>query len=157
MAIDPQLFEQAKTAFNSIRLLKGQTVAIATCDDSSHPNVAPIGSMRVIDDQTVYVLHGLLPRTVKNLEVNPRAAFSVTLPMNMKTLISMIRSGDNAPSGYRLYCEFEGFEDDKSAVSAAVQAIQSRLPFFLRGLFRKFCDKNLRRLMRFRILELRAT
>ncbi len=157
MAIDPQLFAQAQGTFNSIRILKGQTTAIATCDREGHPNVAPIGSMRVVDADTVHVLHGMLPRTMKNLEDNPRATFSVTIPMTLRGIMGMIGSGSDAASGYRLYCRFEGVDTDPNAVSEEVQAILRRVPLFLRGPFRKFCDGNLKRVLKFKILDLRVT
>jgi hypothetical protein len=157
MAIDPQLFAQAQGTFNSIRILKGQTTAIATCDREGQPNVAPIGSMRVVNADTVHVLHGMLPRTMKNLEANPRATFSVTVPMTLWGIIGMIGSRRDAAGGYRLYCRFEGVDTDPDAISQEVQAILRRVPLFLRRQFRKFCDANLRRVLKFKIIDLRVT
>src|SRR5512145_1300058 len=157
MNADPQLFQQAQAAFNSIKVLKGQVATIATCDSQGLPNVAPIGSMRIVDSNTVHVLQGLLPRTMKNLGSNPRAAFSVTLPTTWATALSMLRSGDDAPMGYRVYCELESIEDDVAAVKLEAQKILGRVPRWLRGSFARFCDKNLRRLLKFRITEIRPT
>jgi hypothetical protein len=150
-------FEQAKAAFNSIKIFKGQIATMATCDSLGHPNVAPIGSMHVVDSNTVHVLQGLLPRSMKNLKTNPRAAFSVNLPMTLGSVFAMLRSGDDAPSGYRIYCELERIEDDASVVKTAAQALANRVPFFFRRPFARFCDKTLKRLLIFKILEIRPT
>jgi predicted pyridoxine 5'-phosphate oxidase superfamily flavin-nucleotide-binding protein len=157
MSIDPQLFHQAQTAFNSIKVMKGQVATIATCDTLGHPNVAPIGSMRVVDFNTVHVLQGLLPRTMKNLQSNPRAAFSVILPMTLGSALSMFRSGNDAAIGYRVYGELTSIEDDQAAVKLEAHDIVKRVPYLLRGAFTRFCDKNLKRILKFRILEIRAT
>lgn len=151
------MFEQAKAAFNSIKILKGQIATMATCDPLGRPNVAPIGSMRVVDSNTVHVLQGLLPRSMKNLETNPRAAFSVILPMTLGSVITMLRSGKDAPSGYRVYCELERIDEDASVVKTAAQGLQNRVPFFLRRPFAQFCSKTLKRLLVFKILEIRPT
>lgn len=69
----------------------------------------------------------------------------------------MFRSGDDAPMGYRVYCELVGIEGDQATVKTETQEILKRVPRLLRGPFARFCDKNLKRLLKFRILEIRAT
>jgi hypothetical protein len=157
MNIEQHLFQQAQAAFNSIKIMKGQITSIGTCDSEGHPNVAPIGSMRIVDANTVHVLQGFLPRTIKNLESNPRAAFSVTLPTTLGSLISMFRSGDDAPVGYRVYCELTSIEDDNATVKMEAQELLRRVPWLVRRPFKRFCDKNLKRLLKFKILAIRAT
>jgi hypothetical protein len=154
---DQQLFQQAQAAFNSLKLMKGQITNIATCDNQGNPNVAPVGTMRIVDQDTVHVLQGLLPRTIQNLESNPRAAFSVTMPMTLRSFASMLFSRDEAPVGYRVYCELTGIDDDKAAVQREAQAIVGRVPRLFRAAFGRFCDQNLKRLLKFRILSVRAT
>jgi hypothetical protein len=151
------LFEPAQKAFNTIRIMRGQLTSIATCDVEGNPNVAPIGSMRVVDSSTVHVLQGYLPRTIRNLKANPKAAFSVTLPLTFGTIFSMLRSPSDAPGGYRVYCELTSIDDDRVAVEEETKASLRRMPWVLRGAFARFCEKNLKQLLRFRILEIRPT
>jgi hypothetical protein len=157
METDPRLFQQAQRAFNSIRIARGQIANIATCDSAGNPDVAPIGSMRIVDAHTIHVLQGMLPRTMKNLEDNPRAAFSVTTPVTFGKIASMLRPGSDVPLGYRVYGELVGIDDDRAAVQNEAQEILSRVPRLLRGAFSRFFDKNLKRLLRFAILEIRTT
>ncbi|MGC4065027.1 MAG: pyridoxamine 5'-phosphate oxidase family protein [Polyangiaceae bacterium] len=118
MSVDPMLFERAARAFNSIEVSKGQVVSIATCDQEGHPDVAPIGSMRVVDHETVHVLQGFLPRTMKNLEVNPEAAFSVTVRSSVIADVLNGVRGTSAPMGYRLYGHLESVDEDRAVVAA---------------------------------------
>lgn len=158
MGIDPKLFEQAARAFNCIEVTKGQVVSIATCDHEGRPNVAPIGSMRVIDPNTVHVLQGFLPRTLKNLEHNPLAAFSVTLRKSViAELAGAIRKRDDEPLGYRLYGQLLGIDDNRDNVRAETREIVKQVPWFVRKPFASFCERNLRRLLTFGILDIRTT
>lgn len=154
----PLLFQQARNAFNSVRISKGQIATIATCDANGVPNLAPIGSMRVVDEHTVHVLQGSLPRTLRNLQMNPKAAFSVTLPLTTwGGLRSLFRSDTQEPLGYRIYCELMSIEEEPSLVQMEAREIAGRVPRLLRGGFLRFCNSNLKRLWRFRILEVRVT
>jgi hypothetical protein len=153
-----QLFERAARAFNTANIMKGQVVSIATCDPQGCPNVAPIGSMRVVDANTVHVLQGFLPRTLKNLESNPAAAFSITLRTSMlREIWGMLRKGPDAPIGYRLYGRLVEMSDDRALVHRETQEIVRRMPWFMRRTFAGFCEKNLRRLLSFEIVDIRAT
>lgn len=152
------LFERAARAFNTANIIKGQVVSIATCDTQGCPNVAPIGSMRVVDAHTVHVLQGFLPRTFKNLENNPTAAFCVTLRSSIFSEIwGMLRKGPDAPMGYRIYGRLVAVNDERIIVRRETQEIVRRMPWFMRRAFTGFCEKNLRRLLSFEILDIRAT
>jgi hypothetical protein len=155
--IDPKLFDQVQRAFNSIRVMRGQVAHIATCDSMGSPNLAPIGSMRIVDPRTVHVLQGMLPRTSRNLDANPRAAFSVTTPLTFGRFAAMLRSRPDVPLGYRVYCELVDIDDSPAAVREEAGEILRRMPRLLRGAFSRFCAKNLKRLLKFKILEIRAT
>lgn len=153
-----QLFERAARAFNTANILKGQVVSIATSDNEGYPNVAPIGSMRVVDAHTVHVLQGFLPRTLKNLECNPVAAFSINLRTSiLRDFWGMLRKGPDAPIGYRIYGRLIEVNDDRAIVRRETREMVKRMPWFLRRAFAAFCEKNLRRLLSFEILEIRAT
>jgi uncharacterized pyridoxamine 5'-phosphate oxidase family protein len=150
--------ESAKNAFNHINLLKDQYVSIATADRDGNPNVAPIGSMRIADDNTVHVLQVSLPKTIKNLRENPKAAFSVSFQHSMldiRSWFSFFKGVGNSTLGYQLYGTLTGISDKKEDVSKAVDALFPRVPFFIRGPFRKFCDKNMKRLLTFSIDDIR--
>jgi hypothetical protein len=158
MAHPQALFEQARNAFNSIQISKGQVVTIATCDADGVPDLAPIGSMRVVDEHTVHVLQGFLPRTLRNLKINPKAAFSVTLPPTTLGSFKTILGKDaNAPLGYRMYCELTSIEEEQALVQSEARELTRRAPLLLRGAFLRFCERNLKRLLRFRIVEVRPT
>jgi predicted pyridoxine 5'-phosphate oxidase superfamily flavin-nucleotide-binding protein len=148
--------QAAKNAFNTIKVLKGQAVSIATCDDRGVPNVAPIGSMRIVDDQTVHVLQGFLHKTISNLKKNPKATFSVCLRPSILDSVSMFKEEGDEVLGYQVYCDYVSADGDKTAIIDEFHAIKKRVPFFFRGMFLKFCEKNLSRLLKFRIVSVRA-
>lgn len=152
MEINPANLKAATNAFNTIKVSRGQFTSIATSDAEGNPNVAPIGSMRVVDRETVHMLQGYLFRTLRNLRQNPKATFSVCL---RPKLLEMLRDGDK-PLGYQLGCELVGIDETDAAVRAETFHILRRVPFLLRRPFAKFCDKNLRRVLKFKILEVRA-
>lgn len=145
----------AQKAFNTINILKGQYTNIATSDSAGNPNVAPIGSMRVVDEKTVHVLQGFLPRTFHNLKQNPKAVFSVCLKQSVFGLITLFRDKEDDVMGYQLYGTLTHISDAPNDVAAETNALASRVPFFLRGPFRKFCDKNLKRLLTFTVDDVR--
>lgn len=155
MKKDPEKLAAAMAVFNTAKVLRGQHVSIATCDLDGWPNVAPIGSMRVVDDNTVHVLQGFLAQSYKNLERNPKAAFSITLRPKLSDFLSLFRPKEHAPMGYQIYGELTHIDDAKDAVEREYRAIATRIPFFLRPAFLRFCRKNLRRLLAFRITGVR--
>jgi hypothetical protein len=147
--------EHAKQVFNTISILRGQYVNIATADKSGSPNVAPIGSMRIAEDGTIHVLQGFLPRTMKNLREQPKAVFSVCFRKSLLDMILFLKEKDDAALGYQVYSTLRAVSDSHSDVLKEAEAISSRVPFFMRKPFRKFCDKNLKRLLTFSIDEIR--
>lgn len=148
------ILKGAKAAFNHIKVTKGQYTSIATCDTEGNPNVAPIGSMRIVDDHTVHVLQGFLPKTMENLRSNPKATFSVCLPPRMLDFISLFNENKDC-LGYQVYCELEDIDASKDAVEREYRHIVDRVPRLLRRFFLKFCEKNLKQLLKFRIKEVR--
>jgi len=158
MNIDPQLFERAAHAFNSVAVAKGQVVSIATCDVEGRPNVAPIGSMRVVDSSTVHVLEGFLSRTLHNLKQNPLAAFSVTLRFSVFSSISdVVRPNQKEVLGYRLYGKLAQIDESRALIDTETREIVKRAPWLFRKAFAGFCEKNLRRLLTFEVLDIRTT
>ena len=145
-------FEAVKKAFNGIRVTKGQYTGIATCDSEGNPNVAPIGSMRVVDENTVHVLQGYLPRTFSNLRQNPKATFSVC---HKPKLFDVFKDPDQTPLGYQVTCELVDIDEAETAVAAEYLQIVRRVPFLFRRSFIKFCEQNLKRLLKFKIVEVR--
>ncbi|MDJ0761430.1 MAG: pyridoxamine 5'-phosphate oxidase family protein [Myxococcota bacterium] len=155
MTSQTEKIQTATKAFNEAKILKGQTVSIATCDNEGTPNVAPVGSMRIVDEHTVHVLQGFLYKTCNNLKQNPKATFSVCLRPKLSDTVSMFKSAPKDVLGYQLYCEYVGGDETKEAVAKERGEILYRAPVLFRGLFRKFCEKNLSRLLKFRILDVR--
>ena len=156
MTKDPAKLAVATQVFNNAKLLKGQVTSIATCDAQGNPNVAPIGSMRVVDENTVHVLQGFLHQTNKNLEVNPKAAFSICLRPKLLDFRNLFKQKEEKPMGYQVYAELINVENSHEAVEREYRQLAHLAPFFLRGLFLKFCRKNLKRLLTFRITGVRA-
>lgn len=156
MTEDTRLTMAAKKAFDGIKILKGQIISIATCDRDGVPNVAPIGSMRIVDEETVHVLQGFLPRTYSNLKTNPRAMFSVCANSSLWDSLRLFKDKTDNALGYQVYCEYIGADDSKAVVEQESRIISSRVPFYTRGPFLKFCRNNLSRLLKFKIKEVRA-
>ena len=156
MPISTTDFNKVKRAFNNIRVMKGEYVALGTCDSLGNPNVAPIGSMRIVDDVTVHVLQGFLPRTFQNLKENPKAVFSVRTPDSIiKELFSFNKSPEDEAMGFRVHASFKGTNDSPLIIAREIDAIAHRVPRLMRRPFRRFCDAQLRRLLIFSMDEIR--
>jgi hypothetical protein len=157
MTISKTRFNDVKKAFNELKVTRGQYTNIATSNMDGTPNVAPIGSMRVVDEHTVRVLQGFLPRTLANLRKNPQATFSVCLRQSLVSNLKFFGKKDSADIlGYQIYCTYKGESDIKEDLDAEITAISNRVPFFVRGPFRTFCNKNLKRVLMFDIKDIRA-
>ncbi len=156
MTKDPAKLAAATQVFNHAKLLKGQVTSIATCDAQGNPNVAPIGSMRIVDGDTVHVLQGFLHQTFKNLEANPKAAFSICLRPKLFDFRSLFKQEEQGPMGYQVYAELLKVDASQTAVEQEYRQLIRLVPFFLRGLVLKFCRKSLKRLLTFRITGVRA-
>jgi predicted pyridoxine 5'-phosphate oxidase superfamily flavin-nucleotide-binding protein len=157
MTTQQDIIKAAAKAFNTIKILKGQSVSIATSDNEGTPNVAPIGSMRFVDDSRVHVLQGFLARTGSNLKKNPKATFLVCLRPRLLENINLFRREPNeGVLGYQVTCEYQGSDDSSESVAKESRFLLKRIPWFLRSAFRKFCEKNLKRLLKFKVLEVRA-
>jgi len=50
---------------------------LATVDEQGVPNVVPVGSGQVLDEQTILLADNFMGKTRHNLERNPRAALAV--------------------------------------------------------------------------------
>lgn len=57
--------------------IPGKMAWVATVDASGRPNVAPKGSMRIIDDQTLLYADIFPKKTSDNLAKNPQIAVSI--------------------------------------------------------------------------------
>jgi predicted pyridoxine 5'-phosphate oxidase superfamily flavin-nucleotide-binding protein len=156
MKKDPEKLAAAQQAVNTARIFKGQYINIATCDPQGAPNVAPIGSMRVVDENTAHVLQGFLFQSYKNLERNPKAAFSVCLRPKLGDFFKLFKRSRENAMGYQIYGELIRVDDSQAAVEQEYRQLASRVPFFLRRLFLRFCRTNLKRLLTFQITGVRA-
>lgn len=155
MTCDGRTYECAEKAFNTINLLKGQYASIATCDEHGNPNVAPAGSVRVVDEKTVHVLQGFLPKTASNLNANPRATFLVCTRSNFFRDMLSLMSNKKMVMGYRVYGDYAGAEESKEAIEKEIAVIARRLPFVLRRFLRAFLRKNIQRILIFKITGVR--
>ena len=155
MKMDPEKLTAAQKAINSAKILKGQYISIATCDAQGIPNVAPIGSMRMVDEHTAHVLQGFLFQSFKNLESNPKAAFSVCVRPKLGDFFKLFKRSRQNAMGYQVYGELIQVDESPTAVEQEYRQLASRVPFYLRGLFLKFCRTNLKRLLTFQITGVR--
>ncbi len=152
----PEMLAAAGQIFNTAKVLRGQHVSMATCGPDGVPNVAPVGSMRVVDENTVHVLQGFLHQSFKNLEWNPKVAFSICVRPKILDFFRTSRGKDEAPMGYQIYGELTQVDDSKDVVEQEYRFIGTRIPFFLRRPVLRFCRKTLKRLLAFRITGVRA-
>ncbi|MDD3621909.1 MAG: pyridoxamine 5'-phosphate oxidase family protein [Methanofollis sp.] len=53
---------------------KAPVYPLATASKAGEPNVAPMKSVWLVDDETVWVADNFMKKTLANLEENPRAA-----------------------------------------------------------------------------------
>ncbi len=155
MIWDRRTYEHAQKTFNTINLLKGQYASIATCDGHGNPNVAPAGSIRIVDENTVHMLQGFLPQTWSNLLANPRAAFSACTRSNLFQDILSLRNNSKTVMGYRVYCDYVGAGESKAAIEQEIAAIANRVPFMMRRFLFSFLRKNIQRLLIFKITGIR--
>lgn len=152
MSAKPTDLAAVRKAFDSIKILKGQIISFGTCDADGNPNIAPIGSMRIVDDKTVHVLQGELGRTMKNLRSNPKAVFSV---LGLPGLRSLLKDEDET-LGYRVYCNYTGTEDSESALQEELSSILKRMPFLFRRSIAGMIRKRVKRVLRFEITDIRV-
>ncbi len=146
----------AKRVFNTLNVIRGDYTSIATADKSGNPNVAPIGSMRITDEGEVHILQGFLPQTMQNLEEHPKAVFSACARQSLLDMLLFFRKKEDSALGWRVYGTLTTVSDAKEDIEKEVAAISTRVPFFMRKPFRKFCDKNLRRVLKFSIDDIRV-
>jgi predicted pyridoxine 5'-phosphate oxidase superfamily flavin-nucleotide-binding protein len=65
-------------------ITEGIPAMVATADRSGKPNVSPKGSLRILDDETIYFGDTRSPQTVANLKENPKIAILSYNPTTMK-------------------------------------------------------------------------
>ena len=61
--------ERIKELFNKV-----PTVALSTATSDGAPNSVPVGSKKIIDDETILISNQFLNKTLANLNSNPKAA-----------------------------------------------------------------------------------
>ena len=148
--------EKVKRAFNHLNVARGQYVTIATSDEAGMPNAAPIGSMRMVNESVVHVLQGFLDKTMTNLKGNPKVAFAVKLETSILDYFSLFREKKYAVMGYRVYGTLQRISEDRGELASEVEAIAARVPFFLKGGFKKFAKANLNHLLVFSVDDIRV-
>jgi predicted pyridoxine 5'-phosphate oxidase superfamily flavin-nucleotide-binding protein len=57
-----------------------KTFALATATRSGEPNVAPVGTVFLMDPGTIWIGNQFMKATIENLKHNPRAALSIWTP-----------------------------------------------------------------------------
>ena len=156
MTMKPADIKSVMRTFNTIAVMKGQYTNIATSDEQGNPNVAPIGSMRMVDETTVHILQGFLPKTMSNLRKNPKAVFSVCLRPTLAGMLATFREKEEDILGYQVYCTLTGETRDELAITREARIIARRAPFIFRRSLNSFCKKNLKRLLTFTVDDIRA-
>lgn len=148
---------KARDLMKKMKLMKGQIAHIATCDSEGKPNLAPIGSMRITDDGKVHVIQGFLPKTFHNLKQNPKATFSLFRMPGLTGFFNFFRTNDDEVLGYRVYCDFIEALDDSDSVQNESAKVLKKFPRILRRPFSSFAKENFKRVLVFKINEVRAT
>lgn len=49
---------------------------MATCSKDGTPNVAPMGAMKIVDDETILISDQFMNKTLKNLKENPKVSIA---------------------------------------------------------------------------------
>jgi hypothetical protein len=65
-------------------MTEGLPAMVATADRTGKPNVSPKGSLRILDDETIYFGDVRSPQTVANLRENPLIAILCFNPATQK-------------------------------------------------------------------------
>jgi predicted pyridoxine 5'-phosphate oxidase superfamily flavin-nucleotide-binding protein len=73
-------------------------VQLATASKAGDPNVAPMGSLFIIDTETIWIGDQFMKTTVQNVLENPRASFCIWTPgskpcFKVKADVTVVRSG----------------------------------------------------------------
>ncbi len=71
VALTPEM----KDAFSQVK-----TFPLATASKSGVPNVAPMGSVFLIDDETIWIGDNFMLKSLKNVQENPKAALYIYGP-----------------------------------------------------------------------------
>ncbi len=89
----------AKLTPDMEELLKGtKYFPLATASKSGEPNVVPVGSVFLIDPETIWIGNQFMDATVKNLKENPRASLYVWTQgvkgcLKIKADVQVVESG----------------------------------------------------------------
>ncbi|MBS3757917.1 MAG: pyridoxamine 5'-phosphate oxidase family protein [Desulfobacterales bacterium] len=66
-----QMTDRMKELFDNVK-----TVVVATATTDGEPNAVPVGTKKIIDDETVLVSDQFFNKTLANMQSNPRVAIS---------------------------------------------------------------------------------
>lgn len=64
-----QMTERMKELFNNV-----PTVVLSTVSEDGTPNAVPVGSKKIIDDETILMSDQFFNKTLSNMKANPRVA-----------------------------------------------------------------------------------
>ncbi len=90
-ALTPEMIEAFKAAKN---------FPLATASKDGEPNVIPVGSVFLMDPETIWIGNQFMKATVKNLQENPRASLYVWGPevkgcLKIKANVNVVTSGED--------------------------------------------------------------
>jgi len=66
-----KMTDRMKELFDNVK-----TVVVATATPDGEPNAVPVGTKKIIDDETVLVSDQFFNKTLANMQSNPRVAIS---------------------------------------------------------------------------------
>ncbi|MFA5882024.1 MAG: pyridoxamine 5'-phosphate oxidase family protein [Eubacteriales bacterium] len=137
---------------NEIFNAKGGFISLATSDKEGETNIAPVGSVVFVDEQTLFMLRGPLKQTYKNLKENPNAVFMAVNP-NLSNWLKFIFTGKfGASYGYRIYTRLrEETEIDSNHIKMAFK----RYGVFARLKGARVIESTLKKVLVFDILNVR--
>lgn len=68
------------TADMKDKFAKAEVFAVSTASKDGEPNVAPMKTVWLVDDETVWIVDNFMKKTLANLQENPRASIYVWGP-----------------------------------------------------------------------------
>ena len=102
--------------------------SIATVDQYGQPNITPIGTVFLNDNQTAYFFDTFTERLGENLSQNSKACIQAVNSGKLFWLISLIQGNFSDYPGVRLYVEIGDLrpatEQEKLAVEQRVKPLQ---------------------------------
>lgn len=98
--------------------------AIASVDEHGHPNITPIGTVFLRDDQTGYFFDSYTSKLANNVEENPNVCLMAINTKSTFWLTSFLKGRFSTPPGVRLYGKMGALRE---ATQEEIDSINKRI------------------------------